>query len=200
MILYDNIEDANGKLAGTICLLKGKPVLVREVCTSDEDPKAPYTLLVQGHRDRNYIKSNIDDPNFSFKDFNLGYANQGSYACWWFRKPMKQFRQGLRIDQMSLKMSRPELAGHFRWEFGLPIVKMLENNYPPIEECAKALRDQMTEGAAFHKDVALSFDRIHQDYLVEYRGSIVGNTADLKTFTLLNEYKYLTEAIQEATK
>ncbi len=199
MLLYDNLEDTMSKLHGTIVYYGGLAALVREVNPDDVEQKLPYLLTLQT-KGRNYITCPINDPKFSYKDYNLGYANHGSAASWWYRKPMKQYRQGLRADQMNSIFSRPNIYGRARWEFSNSIIQMLENNYPKIDTCERNLKEGEVEVMAFHRDLAMSYDRIHKDFIIEYRGKIAGQTNNLKDFSLLDEYKYLTEAIKEAMK
>lgn len=199
MLLYDNLEDCQGKLLNTICYHKGRAVFVKEVgYNEDQDAKSPYRIALKSMHERHFIWTTIADPEFSFRDFNLGYSNHGGTAAWWYRVPLKQYRQGLRSDQMKHVYSDPHMHGYAKWDYTRPVVEMLENTYPKIENCAKPLKEGDVSIIAFHKDFALGFDRLHNDFLVEHKGKVVGQTSSLKTVTLLSEFKYLQEAVQEA--
>ncbi|OYV41138.1 MAG: hypothetical protein B7Z80_02680 [Rhodospirillales bacterium 20-64-7] len=197
MLQYDNIDDAQIKLLKTICLYDKKPVHVLGVDMADIHGKLPYKLTLKLPTG-DYINCLLDDPKFSFRDYNLGYANQGAAPYWWFRRPLKQYRQGLRGDQMESRFSNPNLYGGARFEYSRGIIAMLENQYPHYEKCARPLVDGEAYGLAFHKDFALSYDRLHKDFIIEYRGKVIGQTKNFKDFTVLDEFKHLQEPLTEA--
>lgn len=198
MLLYDNLEDAQGKLLNTICSYAGQAVYVREVRYQENSDKPPYRVALMLKGVKNVLWINLDDPKFSFRDFNIGYSNHGGTAAWWYRKPLKQYRQGLRADQMNHLCAKPEFNGYAKWDYHKPIIEMLENKYPSMDTCKKALVDGEEVVSAFHKDLAMSYDRIHKDFILEYHGKLIGQTSTFKNFELLDEYKYLTETIKEA--
>ena len=197
MLHYDNLEDTKAKLEGTICMYDGEAVRVQEIGLADADGKLPYTVYLKckGGKGRNI---SLDDPKFEFRNFNLGYANQGTVAYWWYRRPLKQYRQGLRSDQMASLYAKPDWYGHQRWDYNNSIISMLENAYPSLETCEKSLKDEQSHCRAFNRDFSVSYDRIHRDLLIEHRGKIIGQTSNFKAFHLLEEFKHLTEAVQEA--
>lgn len=196
---YDNLEDAKVKLAGTYCLHKGKAMAVKGVSVDEEVPPGfPQKYIANGtyvYNGRGILCS-IDDPEFNCSDFNIGYLNYGPVTAWYYRIPMKQWRQGLRGDQVGIKVSKPEYRDHVSFQ-GKPLAQMMENVYPPLELVCEELKSQNISARAFHKDVALSFDKMHSDFILEYKGNGVGFTKDFKDIKLLDEYQHLMETIRE---
>lgn len=195
---FDNLDDVQSKFAGTVCLYDGKAVYVKHG-EQDAEINGGFVLYVQSPGGKGkYVK--LIDPLFSYKDFNIGYANMGQYASWWYRKPQKQYRQGLKQEQMGWKTSTPGAAPEDYFQFNKIFNAMLENNYPTIDQCQAILKTQHASVIAFHRDFALSWDNIHNDFILEYRanriGTVIGN--NVKNFKLLPEFQHLTEALKEA--
>lgn len=195
MLLYDNLEDAKVKLVSTFCYHKGKAVMVREVL---EDEGQSFILRLQGLNARNYTHTKLDDPAFNYMNFNLGYSNHKHAAAWWYRIPFKQYRQGLKHDQVKRRASNSGFYHEVEFGFNKPITDMMENIYPKYEECEKLLKDQNASIMAFHKDFACTWDHIHQDLIVEYKGTSIGSMTSPKNIKLLDDYAHLTEALREA--
>lgn len=194
---FDNYEDVNGKFAGTICYYDGKPVLIKGAIPDPEGGKEFYLSIINMAGKGTTIK--VEDPKFNYKDFNIGYANCGTFASWWFRKPHKQFRQGLKKDQMAWRTSIPGAQPDDYFNLSKPFNQMLENKYPSLEECQLALKGKMAAVIAFHKDFALSWDDIHNSYILEYRAKRIGATTgdNLKNFKIVPEYDHLKETLKE---
>lgn len=199
MLIYDNLKDAHDKLYGTICMYDGKAAMVREVNSVNLDDKPPFTVTLKVHDVRNSVVCGLDDPRFSFRNYNIGYANQGPCSVWWYRKPIKQYQQGLKSSQLSHVYSKPEFYGHARWDYCKSISDMLEGKYPTKDEVAERLRAGDSLVIGFHRDMAASWDALHRDFIIEYRGKTVGQTSNFKDIFILDDYKHLTEAIREAS-
>lgn len=195
---FDNLEDVGGKFNQTVCVYNGKPVYV--VCAeTDAEIVGGFVLYIQDKNGKKqYIK--LTDPKFSYKDFNLGYANSGPFASWWYRKPSKQYQQGLRHNQLSYRTSIPGTGPEEPFGYSKPFNRMLENDYPKLEDCMKWLRDKHAQAVAFHRDFALSWDAIHGDYIIEYRAKQIGSSVNpgVSAVKLMDEYTHLTEALKEA--
>lgn len=201
-LLFDNLEDVQAKFQQTICYYEKKSVMVKS---------AHYAENAEGVKDGNKFQLAItplsgrvkiiqlEDPALNYKEFNLGYANCGQYAVWWYRKPIKQYRQGLKRDQLAFSSSEPYIDG-MEFTFSKNYTMMLENDYPNMEAVEKWLRDKKVKIMAFHKDFALTWDYIHEDFILEYRGSKIGTSinGNLKEFRLLAEFRHLAESLQEA--
>lgn len=199
MLLYDTVEDAKAKLASTLCYYDKDAVQVRDVLLS-EDGEKKILVCLQSRKWKSYKYVPISDPKFRFNRYNLGYAQHKVVAIWWVRLPHKQWKQGLRPDQMQSFCAQTSLREYARFGFDNPVIDMMENIYPSAEECLKVVKDERANSATFHKDFAVSWDRLHGDAIIEYRGKNVGTSHDMKKFTLMPEYKYVNEAMLEALK
>lgn len=198
MLTYDNLEDARAKLTDTMAYYEGKAVYVRSVNTDPEDASKFRVQLIYyaGGKQTKWIK--LDDPKFNYIHFNLGYANITGSSVWWARKPVRQYRQGLRSDQMRPVASSPYYLHTMDFCYESYIIDMLENKYPHFEECEQVLKDQVTPIVAFHKDFAVSWDKLHSDMILEYRGIHIGSGHKIGQFKLADDAKFLTEYLQEA--
>lgn len=195
---FDNIEDVTGKFHGTICYYDGKPVLVKQAsCNPEKDGE--FLLIISGANGRGKT-INLNDKAFSYKDYNIGYANSGSYSPWFYRKPAKQYKQGLKKDQMGWRFGTPGamLAEHFG--MSKAFINMLENSYPSRETVKDYLMQGAIQTMAFHRDFAVSYDGIHEDFILEHQGIKVGTSIgpQLKQFKLVDTHKHLAETLAEA--
>lgn len=199
MILYDNVEDANSKLGGTY-FYHGKYAVYCKSVSMDEgmnfEPKYCNLRLIP--RNQKGFITNLDDPDLNFMKFNIGYCNHGTYAGFWSRNPIKQYKQGLRPDQMKFQVAKKEWQGLQNFNFNRHICDMMENQYPSAKEVEKPVRDGEVTNMAFHKDFAVSFDSIHKDFLLEYKGRIIGYSHDMHNFNFSDDDAYLRESLMEA--
>jgi hypothetical protein len=197
---FDNLNDIHTKFVSTIIYYDGVPMYVKDCgCVqSKENPEVwTYHLVVSGIT--GCIKS-IDlnnDPNLSYRDYAIGYANSSEAAIWWYRRAVRQWRQGLRRDQLSW---HSHYSGYVNddFTFSKSIVMMLSNSYPTILSAEEILRTEKRKIVAFHKDFALQPNAIRGDFTLEYRGKPVGFTQNLKDFKLVDNYSYLTEHLSDA--
>lgn len=199
--VLDILEDVNQKFTGTVVMYDKKAVVVKSVSQDPENP-GQFILHTAIPQARETVLIHLLDPALNYQRFDIGYANGGMYSGWWYRKPNKQWSQGLKANQMGWKVSTPGGTPHDNFSFSKPFIKMLEGVYPSIEECKKTLMNK-NEGivtTAFHKDFALSFDDLHEDFLLEYHGIRIGTSMDkeLKQFKIKSEARHLIEALQEA--
>lgn len=195
-VKFDNLDDVISKFQGTICRYNGKPVVVQLVSPSDDNPGS-YALHIKDGKGFP-VWVDINDPLFSYRDFNLGYVNTPQWATWWYRKPLKQYQQGLKRNQMTFRVSdKNAVVGDDVFGFTKNYVAMLSNAYPSLADCGTRVRLGERSSVAFHKDFALSFNKLHEDYTVEFRGKIVGLTADFVHYKLLPEYEHLRETLEE---
>jgi len=203
-IQFDNLEDVSSKFSQTICYYENKAVFVKQVShqidpNNSEQIPDKFRLVVCAFNMRNK-NINLEDKAFTYKKYNIGYANTNNHCLWWYRKPIKQYRQGLIRSQLGFSSSENVMMPEENFNFSRPYVNMLENVYPEIPVVEKVLKDKEAKTIAFHKDFALSYDYIHQDFILEYRGTKVGVSlnGNLGEYKILNEYKHLNEALQEA--
>lgn len=197
---FDNLDDVSTKFGGSICYHGKTPVLVKGYQYHPEDMKR-FQLSIAPYNGRSKI-IDLEDPELNYNNYNIGYANLGQVAPWWYRKPVKQYHQGLRKNQMGFKISDVGAAIGLEDTFGFSrqFVSMLENSYPSVESCRQVLKDKMAKVHAFHRDFAISHDAIHNDYILEYRGKSIGSSLNpqLTAFKLIGEAQHLHEALKEA--
>lgn len=191
---FDNLEDVRSKFMGTICMYNGHPVLVKDASVNEE---GAFTVLLQSKNKAPPLIL-LSDPLFNYTDFHIGYANTFNAASWWYRKPIKQYQQGLKRSQLGYKLSK-DVAGIHDELFGFtkPYLDMLTRIYPPPAAVMKILRNQEMASLAFHQDYALSYDPLHNDFRLEYRGHRIGITSDLVSFKLNKDFEHLKESLQE---
>lgn len=197
---YDNIEDAKNKLKNCYATYKGKPIIIKEVNYmpgTDPDKNVfgwfGHTLSGRKLAD-SYIA--LDDPEFNASEYNLGYLNNHGFASWFYRVPFRQYHQGLRSDQVGQYSSNP--AYHMDFKPCTQLGLMLENRYPSFGECADVLKKEDVALVAFNRNFAMAYDRIHRDFILEYKGHQIGYTPNLEDFKLLTEHEHLYEALKEA--
>lgn len=194
--LYDNLEDAKTKLAMTLCYHGVRAVQIKDVALDIDG--YPTDLLTRPTKGVPSVISMVD-PDFNCTEFNIGYVNNDGCATWWCRRPLRQYRQGLRYDQMHEYASQPGYRGRFKFDWGGPVINMMEDRYPDFETCEKQLRDQVVLNIAFHRNFAVSWDNIHEDMIVEYKSQKIGMSHKFKKFKLMEEFKYLNETLTEIT-
>ncbi len=196
---FDILEEVGSKFTSTVIMYEKKAALVKGCCNDPEKP-GQFMLQVAPQNARVLKNVNLLDPALDYKNYQIGYCNGGNYCSWWYRKPHKQWAQGLKPSQMGYKISAAGYHAHDNFGFNKPFIAMLEGIYPDIETVKKALMDHTSTAIAFHKDFALLYDDIHDDFVLEYHGTKIGASIDreLKQFKIMPEARYLIEALQEA--
>jgi len=198
--LYDNLDDLKSKLQGTIIYYKGQACWVKDCGVNDVDetgvPTAYYLKLT--NRKKNSMSVLLNDPDLNYMHFKLGYCNYDGYAVFIHRKPVKQYKQGLKGDQIDWKCATAPIHINFDFNFNSHICDMLEGVYPTAKYVADALKYQLSSNKAFHPNFAMSYDTVHEDYILEYKGVKVGFSQDLKNITLKEKFSYIREALVEA--
>lgn len=198
---FDNLEDVQGKFLSTVVLYNKKAALVKAADPNPENLEE-FLLRVAFSQAKNLKYVSLSDPLLDYKNYHLGYVNGGKYCSWWFRKPYRQYAQGLKSNQLGYKISFPGVAAHDNFSFTKPFIAMLEGDYPHIEHCKKAVMEKVVIASAFHQDFALSFDEVHDDFVIEYRGRKIGAAIDknLEKFKIMSDYRHLIEPLQEAKR
>jgi hypothetical protein len=199
MAAFDILQEVNSKFVGTVVLYDKKAHLVK---SADHFPEKPgeFALHLAPYNARAIKTINLNDPALDYKNYRIGYVNGTGIASWWFRTPHKQWAQGLKSSQMKWKVSHHGGHVHDNFGFNRSFNNMLEGIYPDIESVKKSLIEEEAQSAAFHKDFALSYDDIHDDFILEYHATKIGVSMDreLKQFKILPEARHLVEALQEA--
>lgn len=196
---YDNIEDVKSKLAGTIIYYNGIPVLVRAVYQDEMDETEFHLNISASLTSRNKLTVKLSDPGLNLTKFNIGYCNFSIGAVWWYRQPLRQYRQGLKGEQMKYRVSEKTPDVGYGFESSKDIEAMLLGQYPKIPDIEKMLKDKVRPAVAFHKDLALSWDTIHKDMVIEHKGRLIGcMSSNMKgLIQLSDEYEHLTENLKE---
>lgn len=195
-IKFDTLDDARAKLLGTFCYYKGKAVYVKALDPAGDD----WSMLVYdvGGTAGSRQQVLVSDKDFQASEFRIGYANFSNAAVFYYRIPARQYRQGLKAEQVGVSMSNPNWRHEIQFSSNRSIKDMMEGNYPTLEDAKKRITDELTEVMAFHKDFAISRNRIHNDFIVEYKGTQVGHTTGKNDFTLMPQFAHLSEALKEA--
>lgn len=216
MLSYDNLEDVRAKLNGTLCFYAGKAILVKECYTGQQgidnemfakeylakfpkfDPKKDFavSLMEPGGRAKRFVL--LSDPLLNYMDFRLGYVNHAQVAVWWYRQPIRQYKQGLKHEQLGYQCSNKAYQGHFDFSFSRPVADMMENTYPVFADAVGRVKAGDANICAFHKNFAVSWDVVHQDVILEYKGRQIGHSAGTNSFKLMEDCQHLTEALKEA--
>ena len=203
-LLYDNYDDAKQKLAGTFCMYDGRAVIVKSIYHPDpgiiaENPNGDFIIGGNIAYNGRAFKCLLSDPKFDFSSFNLGYVNRddGFASAWYYRRAVRQYRQGLKNDQVSIRYSARKYA-EVGFQHTKSVALMLENKYPKFEEIEEGLRSKQTAIGAFHKNFAATYDDIHDDLIIEYKGKPIGHSISRNTFKLVDDQKHLTEHLMEA--
>ena len=194
---YDNLEDVKSKLAATIIYHDKIPVYCK-TALCDGYGKEFFLQITKSLSSKVITQVPLVDPKLNWTEYNIGYTNHECGALWWYRKPIRQYRQGLKNEQMGYIASEKTYNPGAGFGINKSVEAMLLNQYPDIDEIEKKLKDTEVPVVAFHKDFALSWDKIHKDMLIEHKGKLIGcMQGKLSKIQLADDYEYLTETIQE---
>lgn len=203
MLLYDNFDDVKTKLGQTIIYYKGQAVFVKDIQPIPNeagDIYIDYTLSIAFQDKRNMQKVKLSDvDNLNYLKYQLGYANFHGTAIYWYRKPVKQYKQGLKADQMHYKIADGnQMMQDQPWNFNRPVIDMLEGRYPTFKEAKELIKMGVAKVLAFHKDFAFSHNPVFDEFELEYKGVKIGHTPDFVNINLTDKYAYVKEALMEA--
>jgi hypothetical protein len=178
-VYEDNIEYAAGRLDGTIVMLKGEPIYVKEVLDNGD---LIYSPLAAPDTDYLTALSELDVVGQN----QLGYVNYGGSAYYLMRKPIRgDWRQGLRMANLAFAGEE----GFGRLPFR-ELRQTILGQYPSFEEAIDLVKDEHWERCAFSRGFA-----VNRSGSLLYKQRIVGSYD--KIVTLMEHYKYLTEYLEE---
>lgn len=192
---FDNLNDVTNKFVGTICYHKDEPVYINTAFHADHDPKQFMMSVKKLGKEAEII--DVHDPDFRYRDYNLGYCN-GHTATWWYRRPSRQYQQGLKAEQMRFYTETGLGTPKVSFSFLKMYVDMLKNKYISFEEAQKLTRDGKMPIAAWNRDFAVQWSPADSMYYLEYRASRIGIMGAAANPSLFPEANYLKEALQEA--
>jgi hypothetical protein len=193
---FDNLNDVTAKFVGTICYYKDEPVYVKTAFHDDDDAKA-FRLSVAALNQPSEIVD-LHDPQFRYRDYNIGYANHAGIATWWYRRPAKQYQQGLKAEQLRFFNGDWGVNPKAGFQFNKSYVSMLRNDYTSFEEAKKQVRDGKAHTAAWHRDFALGYQAEDKTYPLYYRANGIGIVGGKTPVVLVPQAEYLKETLYEA--
>lgn len=203
-MLYDNLNDAQSKLLDTLIMYDGYGVYVQEVRSNEEDVTVIELKVQRPGRGAKGEWVKLTDPKLRYMQLTVGYVNYNGESKWFYRHPVRQYRQGLRGEQLG---GRDESG--LRVEYNIRFndlynkhscwAEMLENKYPTIEEATKKVSDGTATKVGFHKNFALYRDKFRKDFVVEYKGRPIAVTQDVTGHCEpVEEFRFLREELQRA--
>lgn len=215
--MYDSIEETSSRLASTVVMYDGAPVLVDSVSydTDRHGSIRSHEIALRVHRIGGVRKPKtkqilLRDNKLEYMRIPLGYINWQIRAIYLSRKPSRTYKQGLYSEnvhissdlgvQQSLSHSRPQFIGttpDWTQVMRTPGFRsMMANNYPTCRAALKKLQGTKSkESLAFGRKLCLLKDPIGLVYVL-YKGERIGWAGDDGMFILGQKYEYLTEVLE----
>jgi len=203
-MLYETSGEAQTRLCHTFFLYKENPVYCNGVVTDMNDDKTILLNLTFFPSGKETALIKLTDPDLKYRGLRLGYVNLPSGATYVTRYPTRKYKQGLNGDNIKCtepaegKAPKPKFQDFCK---SVAFQDTLLGRYPTIAQAAERLRaqgDQKPASVAFHRWFALIPDNLRGDFMLEYRGRVVG-FGDLKyEFTCASEYSYLEDIIKQS--
>lgn len=201
--MYDNAQDAQRYLGGTVVYWKGEPHYVDE-CRGLRDGTIEACLSpLPGPNHVAAIRVNIADPDFNCMKYKLGYVNmRGGTVAYVSRRPARIQSQGLCGANLSvLIQNNPHMGGRagFANLIGDPgFVDTLKGKYPSIKEAReRLLSDKTVRAVAFDPRFCIKRHRQFNNlFFLNYKGDDVAYS-DCAEFSLPSEFQYLFETCSE---
>jgi hypothetical protein len=172
-IAYENVNDAQMRLVGTVVLYDGEPVYITDIRQKGEgDPKGdifrvyaeplPYKGRGQSEQMRKFISSK----KFDMAPFPMGFMNRGGEATYLHRSAKKQQKQGLSnatlsVINLSAIQTLVKGGGAVRFEHLITYQEFLDcikGKYPSIKEATELVSSGKAESVAFSRAFALCRD------------------------------------------
>lgn len=183
MIVYDDAEYANTRLAGTVVKLKTNLIFVDRVSVRGDVNVARYfPINMMGGE---LMQCRLDEIDTT--PINLGYVDLDHGAMFITRAPMRQdWRQGLRLNNLRNSSGQ---------QINISLDKLLQphtNRYPSLEVAATQAR-RVGVSRAFSRDFAVSAE----GQLI-HKGRAVCGQVDGGMPTLLPRFNFLAESLQES--
>lgn len=208
--MYDTVAEAEQKLKGCVCLLKGESVLIDEAGGENKKVSLSYRVL----RTKAQGKEAITDSGWEFRNLGprIGYANldfgAGSYkeAAYITRAPVRVCHSTQGLSSKNVKI--PRLRGSNKLGLGpaniawttiymtIPFADMIEQKYPTIEEVRDKFSDEpWLISMAFNRQFAINRPDVGP-YFIEYRGQNVGYSKDMLKWDVAPDFDYLRETME----
>lgn len=185
------IQDLRTMFQHTLVRYNSNPVMISHI---GGDKRADCFFI--GNNEEQTIP--LDDVKFNFKPVSLGYVNVQGYCFYTSRTTRRQYKQGLSVDNVKIKINGGELRAdrqHAAFERlrGLTC-KGLHNTvksiYPSLQNAIEMFEDEVEE-VAFDRQFA-----INKLGLLYYKAENVG-IVNLKTLRIefTPEYEFLRKAL-----
>lgn len=179
---YD-VQYANDRLSGTIVSYEDEPYYVNRV-----EANGMADVLKLNHY-RGEQREKLPLRELDLTPVKLGYMNLYQSSHYLKRSPIRQYKQGLRKNNMS------RLAGVPPFELvSVELYKTIKGTFPSIDECLDDIENDEAMGKAFSRE--FSFQKAPKSIHLYYKGNKVG---DLKKDRpqLYSKYMNLHEKLEE---
>lgn len=218
---YENLEEAQRRLTGTVVLYDGEPVYIAQVSNVREDntfrlwcqklPNEDLNLgigdLPEGERPVNSFRKKINSPRFNkFRPFEMGYINLFQtraggklfFPVYLTRTPARRGKQGFNEGSYNCRDNR---GGDRRPSFvdiifSEAFVEMIKGDYPSYREVVARVQDVEEGGIAVDRAFCVCKDRESGIVFLDYRSETVG-IARADEILLSDKFSFLRETIVE---
>lgn len=161
----------------------------------EDNPKAPV------------VRKTMNSPKFNrFRPFLLGMCNEGGFAYFLERQPLRPaMQQGLSDAMLSVKrfnlLDDINLKPRARfYNYSDSVYDAIMGNYPSVEQSLDAVKDPSVENhsVAFNRNFAFARGPVNTVFLA-YKTDIVGilPTRDFSNVVLGQEFGYVREVVEE---
>lgn len=204
--MYDTYEEAQQKLANSVVIYDGAPVLVQKAGGQKNHVWLEFKRLPISRTSSEVEKRQIDDPRWDFRNLGsrLGYTTlqvPGSdlfETVYTSRIPTRHSRQGL--DRQTVILEGMQV---YQWKFENLIYQkgfndMMTNTFmKPVEAFSTMVVNKgQYKSIAIGRKLALSYDQVTPPVLL-YRTERIGYTEDGIKFKLADHKKHLREELED---
>lgn len=132
----------------------------------------------------------------------VGYVNKNSEACYCWKYPYRQWKQGLDTSSLRLESGYLDFNAHY-------FLTMLRGVYPNVESSVEKLYNKEAESVGLSRDIAIrGLEKTSRGFesRLDYKGLkgmgylVYQPDTDLKTVEVDLYYSYMQEAIEESFK
>lgn len=179
-----SVDDLVAMLRNTVVRYDNKWTLVKEIL----DEK---TIKVHFLKTREEDIVLLNDPLLCVDAPNIGYVNGNQTAVYCYRRPTRQYRQGIHREQLFFQNAtsdKQETLRRYLYEWSeKSLIALLSHKYYSVDEAIKVIENEGYEAAAVSKAFAIS-----KGGSVLYKGEEIGLIDfDTKFITLKRNKKYL---------
>lgn len=184
-MVFDSRDSVRDRLFNTFVLYRNKFYTVMGI--GDDDDDNDYMITLQDFV-FNLVHVRVNDPEVIFQGFPLGFVNTKKGPFFTSRTGHRQYKQGINPDNIVINpVLTTQRRPSFTEEFCECLSKTVFNDYPTLQTYLDAGRS-----GAFSR----YFAKIRDD--LYYKTKVVGKFVD-NVPTLDDQYKYLQEALDEAS-